>query len=311
LYLFYLNQDLEKVRTEMIVVPGPASQILGVEITKLLENNWKDVGIAPALFKNFPDGEVYVRIDKELKGEHVIIVQSTYHPQDQHLMQLYQLIDAAKNAEAEKITVFVPYLAYSRQDKKFLDGEPLSARIICKTIETLGADEIYVLDIHSEIVLNFFTIPTHNLIAVRLFGKYFKNFSLSNPLIIAPDEGALNKAEEIAKMMNVECTYLEKARDRYTGEVSVEIKEIDVNNRDIILIDDIISTGGTMVKAIEMAKQQGANKIYAICSHAILIENAKARILQAGATDIIGTNSVDSECAKISIAPLFIEEFLR
>jgi len=291
----------------MIVVPGPASQILGVEIAKLMEN----ARLAPVLFKNFPDGEVYTRIDKDLKGEHVIIVQSTYHPQDQHLMQLYQLIDAAKNADAEKITVFVPYLAYSRQDKKFLEGEPLSARIICKTIENLGANEIYVLDIHSETVLNFFTIPTHNLIAVKLFGEYFKTLSLSNPIIIAPDEGALNKAEEAARMMKTECTYLEKTRDRHTGEISVEIKEIDVNNRDLILIDDIISTGGTMVKAIEMAKQQGANKIYAACSHALLIENAKARILQAGATDIIGTNSVDSECAKISIAPLFIEEFLR
>jgi len=291
----------------MIVVPGPASQMLGVEIAKLMKN----ASIAPVIFKNFPDGELYARIDKDLKGEHVIIVQSTYHPQDHHLMQLYELIDAARSADAKKITVFVPYLAYSRQDKKFLNGEPLSSKIVCKTIENLGANEIYVLDIHSELVLKFFTIQTHNLIALKLFGAYFKTLSLVNPLIIAPDKGALEKAEAAAKIMKTDCTYLEKSRDRLTGEITVEIKEINVKNRDLILIDDIISTGGTMVKAIEMAKKQGANKIYAACSHALLIENAKARILQAGAMDIIGTNSVDSECAKISVAPLFVEEFLR
>jgi ribose-phosphate pyrophosphokinase len=130
-------------------------------------------------------------------------------------------------------------------------------------------------------------------------------------LIVAPDKGALKKAQIAAQLMNTDCTYIEKTRDRYTGNITIDIKEIDVKNRDIILIDDIISTGGTMVKTIEMAKNQGANRIYAACSHPLLIENAKYRILQAGATEIIGTNSVDSECAKISIAPLFVEKFTK
>jgi ribose-phosphate pyrophosphokinase len=291
----------------MIIIPGPASQILGVEIAKLM----KDAILSPVNFKTFPDGELYVRIEKELKGEHVIIIQSTYPPQDYHLMQLYQLIDAARAAEAAKISVFVPYLAYSRQDKKFLNGEPLSSKIVCNTIESLGANEIFFLDIHSELILDFFTIPTHNLIALELFGKYFKGLALSHPLIVAPDKGALKKAQIAAQLMNTDCTYIEKTRDRYTGNITIDIKEIDVKNRDIILIDDIISTGGTMVKTIEMAKNQGANRIYAACSHPLLIENAKYRILQAGATEIIGTNSVDSECAKISIAPLFVEKFTK
>ncbi len=288
----------------MIVVPGPASQKLGVEIAKLL-----NVEIAPVTFKTFPDGEVYIRIDKELKNELVIIVQSTYPPQDYHLMQLYQMIDAARNSEAEKIILFVPYLAYSRQDKKFLSGEPLSSRIVCETIEHLGADEIFVLDIHSEIVLKFFTIPAHNLMALELFGSYFKELNLINPLIVAPDEGALEKAKETAKILNCGSTYICKTRDRHTGEITVTLKELDVAGRDLIILDDIISTGGTMAKAIEMAKRQGANRIYAACSHPLLIQSAKVRILQAGAEDIIGTNSVDSECAKISIASLFVENF--
>jgi ribose-phosphate pyrophosphokinase len=142
-----------------------------------------------------------------------------------------------------------------------------------------------------------------------LFIEYFKKLSLVNPLIVAPDEGALEKAQKAAKIMKCESTYMSKSRDRHTGEITVTFKEMNVKNRDIILVDDIISTGGTMAKAIEMAKTQGAKRIYAVCSHALLIENAKMRILQAGATDIIGTNSVDSECAKISIAPLFIKYF--
>ncbi|NVM53638.1 MAG: ribose-phosphate diphosphokinase [Candidatus Helarchaeota archaeon] len=289
----------------MIVVPGPASQKLGIEIGNLLPK----ADIAPIKFKDFPDGEIYVRIDKKVKGEHVIIVQSTYPPQDYHLMQLYQLIDAARNSEAKKITTFIPYLAYSRQDKKFLDGEPLTSRIVCKTIENLGVDEVYVLDIHSKLVLKFFTIPVHNLLALDLFCNYFNQISLSNPLIVAPDEGALEKAQIAAKALNCGCTYITKTRDRHTGEITVTLKNMDVANRDLIILDDIISTGGTMAKAIQMAKRQGANKIYAVCSHPLLIQNAKERILEAGATDIIGTNSVDSEFAQISLASLFVKEF--
>jgi len=291
----------------LIVVPGPASQILGVEIGKLLKN----VVIAPLLFKKFPDGEAYLRIGADLKGEEVIIVQSTYPPQDYHLMQLYQMIDAARTAEAKKIITFVPYLAYSRQDKTFLNGEPLSSKIVCKTIENLGVDEIYVLDIHSELVLDFFTIPTHNLMALDLFCDYFNKLSLHDPIIVAPDEGALKKAQKAAEMMNCDSTHICKTRDRHTGETAVTLKDMNVANRDLILIDDIISTGGTMAKVIQMAKSQGANQIYAACSHALLIQNAKTRILQAGAIDIVGTNSVDTECAKISIAPLFVEKFSR
>jgi len=291
----------------LIVVPGPASQILGVEIANLLPN----ASIAQVKFKQFPDGEIYLRIETDLKNQHVVIVQSTYPPQDYHLMQLYQLIDAARNTGAKKITIFVPYLAYSRQDKKFLEGEPLSSKIVCKTIELLGADEIYVLDIHSKLVLDFFNIPAHNLIALELFCNYFNNIPLSDPIIVAPDEGALEKAQKAANLMNCNSTYLCKTRDRHTGEITIRLKEMNVAKRDLILIDDIISTGGTMAKAIEMAKKQDAGKIYAVCSHALLIQNAKTRILQAGAEAIIGTNSVDSECAKIDIAPLFVKNFLK
>lgn len=291
----------------MIVVPGPASQELGIEIGKLLQG----AEIAPITFKDFPDGEIYVRIDKSLKGEHVIIVQSTYPPQDHHLMQLYQMIDAAKNAGAKKITLFVPYLAYSRQDKKFLDGEPLTSWIVAKTIENLGADEIYVLDIHSKLVMDFFNIPVHNLIAIDLFCDYFKGLGLSDPLIVAPDENASEKAQKAAKVMGWGSTYICKSRDRHTGEVTVTFKEMKVKDRDIILLDDIISTGGTMVKAIEMAKKQGAKQIFAVCSHPLLIQNATKRLLEAGAADIVGTNSVDSEYAKISSATLFVKEFQK
>ncbi len=291
----------------MIVVPGPASQELGEEIANLLA----DANLAPIKFKEFPDGELYIRIDKKLKGEIVVIVQSTYAPQDRHLMQLYQLIDAARNSGAKKIIVFVPYLAYSRQDKKFLDGEPLSSRIVCKTIEHLGADEVYVLDIHSKIILDFFTIPVHNLLALDLFIDHFKQVPLANPMIVAPDKGALEKAELAAKSMGCGSTYIEKTRDRHTGEISITLKDMNVADRDLLIIDDIISTGGTMAKAIEMAKSQGAKDIYAVCSHPLLIQNAEERILSAGAKEIIGTNSIDSEHAKISIAPLFIKEFTK
>ena len=289
----------------MIILPGPASRKLGIEIAKYL----KKAKVASLVFKEFPDGESYIRIDEKLNEETVLIIQSTYPPQDYHLMQLFQLIDAAHESRAKKIAVFVPYLAYARQDKKFLNGEPTSSKIICKTIENLGADEFYVFDIHSEKILDFFTIPAHNLLPIRLFAEYFQRKSLYNPFILAPDSGAQKKAQMLSKLINTSYTGLLKKRDYYTGLVTTQFKEIDIKNRDVILIDDIICTGDAMMNTIQIIKKQGCNRIFATCSHPLLIGNAKERILKAGATDIIGTNSIDSEFSKISIVPTFIKEF--
>ncbi|MHA1301316.1 MAG: ribose-phosphate diphosphokinase [Candidatus Helarchaeota archaeon] len=293
----------------MIVIPGPASQILGIKLANLIK-----VDIAQVKFKTFPDGENYIKIENSIKDQDIIIVQSTYPPQNNNLMDLLMILDAAINLKPSSITLIVPYLCYSRQDKRFLEGEPLTAEIVCKIIEKIGnplLKTFITLDIHSEKILSYFDqIKAKNLSAMPLFGNYFKELKLNNPCIIAPDEGAINRSKKVAEMINAECNCLIKVRDLNTGEISIKIKDLSVKNRDVIFVDDIISTGGTMAKAIKIAKDQGANNIYAVCTHPLLIQDASFKIFQAGAKEIIATDCIPSECSKISVAPI-IANFLK
>ncbi len=293
----------------MIIIPGPASQILGIKVANLININKIQVK-----FKDFPDGEHYIKIEngEKIKNQDVIIIQSTYSPQNDNLMELLMILDGTKNLKPKSITLIVPYLCYSRQDKRFLEGEPLTAEIVCKIIEKIGdplLEKFITIDIHSEKILDYFSksIEVKNLSAMPLFGKYFKNLNLKNPCVIAPDEGALKRSKIVADLINADCNFLTKKRDLNTGEISTQIKDLSIENRDVIFTDDIISTGGTMARAIEMAKNQGANNIYAVCTHPLLIQNAKYRIFQAGAKEIVGTDCIPSECSKISVAPLLAD----
>ncbi|MHA1381049.1 MAG: ribose-phosphate diphosphokinase [Candidatus Helarchaeota archaeon] len=293
----------------MIVLPGPASQILGIKIANLTSAN-----IVQVNFKFFPDGENYIKIEKSLKNEDVIIVQSTYPPQNTNLLELLMILDAVKNLEPSSISLIVPYLCYSRQDKRFLNGEPLTAEIVCKIMEKIGDPLLKMfitIDIHSEKILEYFKkIKAINLSAMPLFGEFFKNQNLTNPCIIAPDEGALKRSKIVAEIVNADCDCLLKTRDLKTGDITIQIKDLSVKNRDVIFVDDIISTGGTMANAMKIAKKQGAKDIFAACTHPLLIHNARFKIFQAGAKDIIATDCIPSDCSKISVASL-IADFLK
>ncbi|MFX1453618.1 MAG: ribose-phosphate diphosphokinase [Promethearchaeota archaeon] len=295
----------------MIIIPGPASQILGIRIANL-----KVADIIQVKFKEFPDGEHYIKIENgdKVKNQDVIIIQSTYSPQNDNLMELLMILDGVKNLKPSSIMLIVPYLCYSRQDKRFLEGEPLTAEIVCKIIEEIGdplLNKFLTIDIHSEKILDYFSqkIEVKNLSAMPLFGEYFKNLGLKDPCVIAPDEGALKRSKIVADFINADCNYLSKKRDLNTGKISIDMKNLSIKGRDVIFTDDIISTGGTMASAIKMAKNQGANDIYAVCTHPLLIRDAKYRIFHAGAKEIIATDCIPSECSKISVAPL-IAEFL-
>ncbi|WEU40722.1 MAG: ribose-phosphate diphosphokinase [Candidatus Odinarchaeum yellowstonii] len=288
----------------MIIVPGPASQILGVKVARLLNSE-----IASVSFKDFPDGETYVRVEDDLKDRDVILIQSTYNPQDKHLMQLFLLIDAVKQMNPKKLRVVVPYLAYARQDKQFKKGEPLSIKVIEELIEKLGVDELYTIDIHEPKVLNYLKIKAKDLSAMTLFGEYFKKKKMVNPIVIAPDDGAIHRAETVAKILGSEYVSLDKFRDKDTGEITMDYKKLNVKDRDVVIVDDIISTGGTMIKAAQMIKNQGCGNVYIAATHTILIGEAKSKILAAGASDIIGTDTIPSETSVVSVASLIAEQF--
>ena len=283
----------------MKIIPGPSSTKLGNSIAEIL--GIETVRIA---HKKFPDGESYVRFEGEVAGEEVAIVQTTGPPQDTNLIQLFILADAAKDLGAKRVIAVVPYLAYARQDKRFLPGEAISIQTIGKLLKASGIDELLTVNVHQEKVLEKFEIPARNISAIGLLANYFKSRGLEGAFALAPDKGASEFATEASKILGGGYGWLHKERDRYTGEVKTEEKTLDVSGKDAIIFDDIISTGGTTANAVKILKKQGARRIFAACVHPLMIGNAKERILQSGAEEIVGTDSVPSNVTVVSLAPL-------
>jgi ribose-phosphate pyrophosphokinase len=283
----------------MKIVLGPASKQLGEKVAELL-----NVETVPVTFKNFPDGESYVRLEGEVQNEEAVIIQTTSPPQDTRLIQLALIADAAKRNKAKKITAVVPYLAYARQDKAFLQGEAISIQAIARMLKAAGIDNLITVNVHQEKVLAEFSFPAKTVSAIPLLAEYFKQKGFEKAFALAPDKGAMHIVEEAKTVLDVECGYLEKHRDRYTGQVSVERKTFDAKGKTVIIFDDIISTGGTIVAAAKVLRELRAEKVYAACVHPLLIGDAEKRIIEAGVKEIVGTDSVESHVSKVSLAPL-------
>ena len=285
----------------MKIIPGPASKKLGESIAEVL-----NVKAVPVFFKTFPDGESYIRFDPEsLQDEDVAIVQTTSPPQDQRLIQLLLIADNALEMKARSITAVVPYFAYSRQDKRFLRGEAFSAKTIVKLLENCGVNRIITLNAHNPKVLKTFNIPVEDLSAIPLLAEYFRAKDLvENPVSLSLGKKALSVATEADGVLKGGFDFISTRRDVVTGSVTLEEKEFRIKNRNVIIFDDIISSGGTMARTVKFVKEQGAKKVYSACVHPLLIGNAEKRILENGAEEIIGTDSVASSVSKVSIAPL-------
>ena len=290
----------------MILVPGPASQNLGQKVAETL-----NARIVPVKLKTFPDGEYCLRFDGDVKDEEVIVVQSTGPPQDTNIMQLLLMLDTAKDLGAEKVTTVVPYLSFARQDKRFLPGEAVSAETFVKLIEACGTERFITVNIHSENTLKRFSVPTENLSAITSLAEHFKNRGLDGAFSLSPDKGAIELAEEADRVLGGGCGWLKKERNRFTCEIQLEEKSLNVKGRDVIVFDDIISTGGTIAGAVKMLKTQGARRVYAACVHPLLIGEAKTNIIESGAEEIVGTDSVPSSVRTVSLAPLIAEALAR
>jgi len=290
----------------VILVPGPASQNLGQKIAETL-----NARIVPVKLKTFPDGEYCLRFDGDVKDEEVIVVQTTGPPQDTNIMQLLMMLDAAKDLGAEKVTAVVPYLAFARQDKRFLPGEAVSAETFVKLIEACGTDRFLTVNIHAKSTLKRFSVPTENLSAITSLAEHFKNQGLDGAFSLSPDKGAIKLAEEADRVLGGGCGWLRKERDRYTGEIPGDETRLTRKGRDGIVCDDIISTGGPIARAVKMLKTQGARRVYAACLHPLLIGEAKQKIMQSGAEEIVGTDSIPSSVRTVSLAPLIAEALVR
>ena len=293
----------------MIVIPGPASSILGEAIAK-------ELGLEPTLLSHrlFPDGESYIRFPESVKGETVVLVQTTAPDQDRKLMQLLFMVRNAKDLEASRIIAVIPYLAYARQDKQFLDGEAVSFDIILGLLESAGVNDTIFIDIHNEHALKKletkYEMGIHNLTAIFVLGNYLKQHSYEGAHSLSPDLGRSEIVEKVSELMGGGFSYFMKVRDRYTGKTTMKVKNLDLEGRDVVIFDDIISSGGTMARAIQGLKAQGVKRVAAVCTHALPVPGASEKIRNAGADKIVATDTVESVYETVSVAKL-VADFLR
>lgn len=277
----------------MKIVIGSGAEHLKNEIEEKSQNYKKD--LLEVEIKKFPDGEKYVRVSGE--GEEAIVVQSTYSPQDEHLIELLLLGDALREKGFKKLIAVVPYLAYSRQDRVTKDGEPISVRAIMRAVG-IYYDELYVFDLHNPKTLEFFPKKAVNLSPARAIAEYFKD-KLREGIVLAPDRGALERARAVAEILGVEFSHFEKKRISPT-EVQMTPVDIDVEGKNVLIVDDIISTGGTMIRAANILRKIGAKKIYVVATHGVFSEGAIERVSKV-VDELAVTNTIPTPVSKISI----------
>ncbi len=278
----------------MRIVAGPASQLLATRTAALLGC---DIDLTD--YKEFPDGEVYSRVTGEVTGNDIVIIQST--PTARDYIYLLQLIDACD--EAKSLKVVIPYFGYARQDKRFNPGEPISSRAVARTI---NADQVFTINIHDRSVLAHFPCKAEDLNVAPEIGNHIESMKLHNPLILAPDDGALNLVKSAASLKGLAYDYLEKTRLSGT-EVKIAPKNLDVKGRDVVLLDDIVSTGGTIAEAAKLLRVIGAKDVHLGCVHPVLVGNAVVKLYRAGIKSVISTDTLEKATSRISAAPIIAE----
>ncbi len=275
----------------MKIIEGSASKKISNDLSKVL-----NVSVVKLERKRFPDGELYVRLMDDVSDEDVIIVQTTFP--DEKIIELFLLMDAVKEAKANSITVVAPYFGYARQDQKFKDGEPISARAIAKLI-SLNTDFFVTVDPHKEYILDFFDCEAKSCSAVSAIAEHLKTKDVD--MILAPDKGALNRAKKAASIIGCDFDYMEKTR--IDGEtVEIKPKNLDAKNKNVAIVDDIISTGGTMAKSIQQLKKNGANKVFAACTHGLFAKNAVEKLKSNGCDEIISTDTIENDFSIVKTA---------
>ena len=272
----------------MKVISTEKSQILATRIAEAL-----NTAIVDVKFSRFPDGEHYLAAG-ELDDETIIVGSVT---DSDALVQLLLLIDAC---EGSRNYLVLPYMGYARQDKRFRSGEPISARAVARVFGR-GVENCITVNIHEPAVLKYFDVPATNLSLAKDLGACIGSLDLSDPLILAPDDGALAFAQDVASAGGWDCDHLEKTR--LSGvEVKMAPKKLCASSRSVVIVDDIISTGGTIATAANMLYQQGAAEVYAACIHGVLIGGAYAHLKASGIREVFCSDTIERGCSRISAA---------
>ncbi|AGK61528.1 ribose-phosphate pyrophosphokinase [Archaeoglobus sulfaticallidus PM70-1] len=283
----------------------PATQgILAYEISKRT-----GITLSYAELEKFPDGEKYVRVSEAVKGSDVFIVNSFHHMPDEMIIETIFLIDIFKSVGANEVVGIFPYFPYSRF-RRFIGGEANRLKTISKLFRTAGLNKMYVVDFHLQNVEEFFDFEVINISAMPLLADYVKrNFELEDAVVVGADEVAEFWARIVSEKLGTDYKLMRKIRIDAENVIIDSVP--DVSNRDVVLVDDIISTGGTVVQAIKALRHSGAKRIYAVCTHPLLSNEALKLIYRAGIDGIVGTDTVLSPISHVSVAEIISEEIRK
>ncbi|MCX6183094.1 MAG: ribose-phosphate pyrophosphokinase [Bacteroidetes bacterium] len=259
-------------------------------------------------FFEFSDGEFQTSFEESIRGQDVFIIQSTVPPTD-NLFEVLQMVDAAKRASAHEIVAVMPYFGYARQDRKDKPRVSITSKLVANLLTAAGVTRIMTMDLHADQIQGFFEVPVDHLFGSSIFMPYLKTLDLSNMVIAAPDTGGTKRANAYAKYLDVDLAICYKQREK-ANQVSSMTVIGDVKGKDVVLIDDMCDTAGTLTKAAEMMMEHGAISVRALCTHAVLSGKAYERIEKSVLTELVVTSTIplQKECAKIkvlSVADLF------
>ncbi|OQX54187.1 MAG: phosphoribosylpyrophosphate synthetase [Candidatus Aminicenantes bacterium 4484_214] len=280
--------------------------------------NYLGLELGRCVLERFSDGEIHFYIDENVRGEDVFIIQSGSYEANFHLLELFLMIDAFKRASAERITAVIPYYCYARQDWKDRPRVPISARLVADLLEKAGANRVLTMDLHSPQIQGFFSIPVDNLMAAPVLANYINSLNLKKLTIVSPDAGGVGRARWFAKKMKASLAIIDKRRPAPNiAEVLHVIGQ--VKERDVVILDDMVDTAGTLVLSVEALRKEGANRILAACTHPVLSGQALQRIQDSPLEELIVTNTIEMrEEAKtmdkitvLSVAELFGEAVRR
>jgi ribose-phosphate pyrophosphokinase len=295
--------------SDLKIFSGRANHPLGEKIAKAA-----GIPLGRLDIKNFSDGEIWAKYSDNIRGDDVFIVQSTQPPSD-NLLELLILIDAARRASARRVTAVIPYFGYARQDRKDQPRVSVTAKLVANLITEAGADRVITMDLHAAQIQGFFDIPLDHLYASAVFSDYFRLKKIPNLAVVSPDVGGLKIARAYARRLEAELILIDKRRPKPNVAEVVNIIG-NANGKNVLIIDDLIDTGGTFVNAVKALKDNGAHEIYGACTHPILSGRAIERINDSELTSLVVTDSVPlrAPSPKIeirSVAKIFAEAIVR
>jgi ribose-phosphate pyrophosphokinase len=300
-------------KDEMKVFAGSSNSTLAQEIASFLK-----IDLGKCVLERFSDGEIHFYIDENIRGEDIFVIQSGSYEANFHLMELFLMIDAFKRASAERITVVIPYYCYGRQDWKDRPRVPISARLVADLLQAAGATRILAMDLHSPQIQGFFSIPVDNLMALPVLANYIQTLKLKDLAVVSPDAGGVGRARLLAKRMSAGLAIIDKRRPA-PNEAKVFHVIGEVKDCDVVILDDMVDTGGTLVESAEALKREGAKRIFAACSHPILSGKAVEEIENSNLEKLIVTNTIplqgksrlSNKIMTLSVASLFGEAIRR